>query len=123
MKMTEKFARRLFSARLHVFVHAAPRTDYFDCREPIKRHSVDEFAGKFADVSRSGGWRRGAARDCESKSDDGKSSPHAGKRSTPRNADEMSHTRRRNRVRFMWTGFSGEPSPRISQLNGPRSSN
>ena len=93
--MTEKFARRLFSARLHVLVHAAPRADYFDCGEPVKRHSVDEFAGKFADVSRGGGWRRGAAHDSESKSDDGKSSPHAGKRSTARYAEEMSHTRRR----------------------------
>ena len=122
--MTGKLARRSFpGARLHVLIHAAPRTDYFDCREPVKRHSVDEFAGEFADVSHGSGRRRGAARDSESKSDDGKSSAHADKRSTARHIGRKNPTkdgRIRVRSHGLGTHLQQVLKPKLRRVCGRR---
>ena len=67
---------------LHVPVDAAPDTDYFDGREPVKRQSVDVFAGELAHVRR-GRPNPGTA--CESeghKNDDCTMGAHTRKRST-----------------------------------------
>lgn len=69
--------------RLQVPVHAAPNTDYFNGREPVKRQPIDVLAGEFADV-RLGRRHQGAG--CESEgheNDDGKTSAHTRKLTPP----------------------------------------